>query len=125
MSEQSNQPTTTETIHLRLSREEAQALLLAVDSLNPMLDRLREEIARPAVAESNGALDTVRPAPVYDDALARVGRLARQSLEEARRFAVGERRITPEQRKAWQEAARRYAQEARKTVAAARSRSDR
>jgi hypothetical protein len=53
--------------------------------------------------------------PADDDALQRVTRLARQSLEEAE-LIVGERRITPEQRRAWQEAARRYWQTARRSV---------
>jgi hypothetical protein len=87
-------------VSVRLSREEVETLLLAVDALQPLLDRLREEIAAPPA--------TAGPSTPADDALTRATRLARQSLQEARRFAVGERRITPEQRKAWQEAARRY-----------------
>src|SRR5215211_2771713 len=65
--------------------------LLAVDALQPLLDRLRAQIA---------------PSPTRQPATATPA--ARQSLQEARRFAIGERRITSEQRKAWQEAARRY-----------------
>src|ERR687887_2662326 len=84
-------------VSVRLSREEVETLLLAVDALQPLLDRLREEIAPPPA--------TVGPSTPTDDALTRATRLARQSLQEARRFAVGERRITPEQRKAGQEAA--------------------
>ena len=45
--------------------------------------------------------------PDYEDALHRATWLARQSLREAR-AAIGERRPTAEQRRAWQEAARRY-----------------
>jgi hypothetical protein len=59
-------------------------------------------------------------APADDDALQRVTRLARQSLEEAR-LIVGERRITPEERRAWQDAARRYWQTARRAVRNERS----
>jgi hypothetical protein len=95
-------------VSVRLSREEVETLLLAVDALQPLLDRLREEIA-PSPA-------TVGPSTPTDDALTRATRLARQSLQEARRFAVGERRITPEQRKAWQEAARRYWVATRRSV---------
>src|SRR5919197_2602350 len=95
-------------VSVRLSREEVEALLLAVDALQPLLDRLRDEIAPPPAPARTSA-----PA---DDALARATRLARQSLQEARRFAVGERRITPEQRKAWQEAARRYWVATRRSV---------
>jgi hypothetical protein len=95
-------------VSVRLPREEVEALLLAVDALQPLLDRLRDEIAPPPVPARTSA-----PA---DDALARATRLARQSLQEARRFAVGERRITPEQRKAWQDAARRYWDATRRSV---------
>jgi|SRR5215211_6533334 len=78
--------------------------LLAVDALQPLLDRLRAQIAPSPTRQPA----TATPAPPADDALTRATRLARQSLQEARRFAIGERRITSEQRKAWQEAARRY-----------------
>src|SRR5919204_6509059 len=89
-------------VSVRLPREDVETLLLAVDALKPILDRLRDEIA-PAPAPA-----TARPSTPADEALRRATRLARQSLREARRPAVGERRITPEQRKAWQEAGRRY-----------------
>ena len=95
-------------VSVRLPREDVETLLLAVDALQPLLDRLRDEIA-PAPA-------TARASTLADDALRRATRLARQSLQEARRFAVGERRITPEQRKAWQEAARRYWVATRRSV---------
>ena len=98
-------------VSVGLSREEVETLLLAVDALQPLLDRLRDEIAPPATSAATAGAST--PA---DDALTRATRLARQSLQEARRFAAGERRITPEQRKAWQEAARRYWVATRRSV---------
>jgi hypothetical protein len=87
-------------VSVRLPREDVETLLLAVDALQPLLDRLRDEIA-PAPAPGD-------PSPPTDDALTRATRVARQSFQEARRFAAGERTITPEQRKAWRDAARRY-----------------
>jgi hypothetical protein len=99
-------------IAVELPREEVEALLLAVDALQPLLDRFRAQIA-PASAEVPATASPVAPAD--EDALQRVTRLARQSLEEAR-LIVGDRRITPEQRKAWQDAARRYWQTARRAV---------
>jgi hypothetical protein len=101
-----------DSIALQLPREEVEALLLAVDALQPLLDRLRAQIA-PVPSAAPGTATPV--APGGDDALQRVTRLARQSLEEARQI-VGERRITPEQRRAWQGAARRYWQTARRSV---------
>ena len=111
------QPDGGDPIAVQLPREEVEALLLAVDALQPLLDRIRAQIAPvPAAAPA-----TATPvAPAGDDALQRVTRLARQSLEEAR-LIVGERRITPEQRRAWQEAARRYWQTARRSVRSAGS----
>jgi hypothetical protein len=101
-----------DSIAVQLPREEVEALLLAVDALQPLLDRLRAQIA-PVPA---GAPATASPLPPPDDdALQRVTRLARQSLEEAK-LIVGARRITPEQRRAWQDAARRYWQTARRSV---------
>jgi hypothetical protein len=101
-----------DSIAVQLPREEVEALLLAVDALQPLLDRIRAQIA-PVPAATPA---TATPfAPAGDDALQRVTRLARQSLEEAR-LIVGERRITTEQRRAWQEAARRYWQTARRSV---------
>src|SRR4051794_34697279 len=88
-------------ITVQLPREEVEALLLAVDALQLLLDRFRAQIA-PVPAEAPATTSPGAP----DDALQRVTRLARQSLEEAR-LIVGERRITSEQRKAWQDAARR------------------
>ena len=101
-----------DSIALQLPREDVEALLLAVDALQPLLDRLRPQIA-PVPSAAPATASPV--APAGDDALQRVTRLARQSLEEAR-LIVGERRITPEQRRAWQEAARRYWQTARRSV---------
>ena len=101
-----------DSIAVELPRDEVEALLLAVDALQPLLDRLRAQIA-PVAAEAPATASPV--APGDNDALQRVTRLARQSLEEAR-LIVGERRITPEQRRAWQEAARRYWQTARRSV---------
>ena len=100
-----------DSIIVRLPREEVEALLLAVDALQPLLDRVRAQI-RPGPAAAPGP---VSPVAAADDALQRVTRLARQSLEEAR-VIVGERRITAEQRRAWQDAARRYWQTARRSV---------
>jgi hypothetical protein len=99
-------------IAVQLPREEVEALLLAVDALQPLLDRLRAQIA-PVPAEAPATANPAAPAD--EDALQRVTRLARQSLEEAR-LIVGERRITPEQRRAWQETARRYWETARRSV---------
>jgi hypothetical protein len=101
-----------DSIAVQLPREEVEALLLAVDALQPLLDRIRAQIA-PVPATAPATATAV--APAGDDALQRVTRLARQSLEEAR-LILGERRITPEQRRAWQEAARRYWQTARRSV---------
>jgi hypothetical protein len=107
-----HEPGGEDSIAVQLPREEVEALLLAVDALQPLLDRLRAQIA-PVPAEAPATASPVVPAD--DDALQRVTRLARQSLEEAR-LIVGERRITPEQRRAWQDAARRYWQTARRSV---------
>lgn len=107
-----------DSIAVQLPRDEVEALLLAVDALQPLLDRIRAQIAPvPAAAPATSAATATatHDAPAGDDALQRVTRLARQSLEEAR-VIVGERRITPEQRRAWQEAARRYWQTARRSV---------
>jgi hypothetical protein len=105
-----HEPGGEDSIAVQLPREEVEALLLAVDALQPLLDRLRAQIA-PVEASA-----TASPVASGDnDALQRVTRLARQSLEEAK-LIVGERRITPEQRRAWQDAARRYWQTARRSV---------
>jgi ribosomal protein S9 len=107
-----HEPGGEDSIAVELPREEVEALLLAVDALQPLLDRLSAHIA-PVPAEASATASPVAPAD--NDALQRVTRLARQSLEEAK-LIVGERRITPEQRRAWQEAARRYWQTARRSV---------
>jgi hypothetical protein len=107
-----HEPGGEDSIAVELSREEVEALLLAVDALQPLLDRLGAQIA-PVPAQASATASPVAPAD--NDALQRVTRLARQSLEEAK-LIVGERRITPEQRRAWQEAARRYWQTARGSV---------
>jgi hypothetical protein len=99
-------------ITVQLPREEVEALLLAVDALQPLLDRLRAQVA-PVPVESPATRS--RTTSRADDALHRVTRLARQSFHEAR-VIVGERKITPEQRTAWQEAARRYWTIARHSV---------
>jgi hypothetical protein len=107
-----HQSSSNDAIALELPREEVEALLLAVDALQPLLDRLRAQIA-PVPLET--PMTASLPAPPPDDAVQRVTRLARASLQQARR-TMGERRITPEQRAAWQEAARRYWQTARHAV---------
>ena len=107
-----HEPRGEDSIAVQLPREEVEALLLAVDALQPLLDRLRAQIA-PVAAEASATASPV--APGDDDALQRVTRLARQSLEEAK-LILGERRITPEQRRSWQDAARRYWQTARGSV---------
>jgi hypothetical protein len=90
-------PTAEAPVDLTLPRDEAEALLLAVDALRPLLERIRSEIAP----------EPAPPAAAAEDALQRATRLARESLREAR-VAFGERAPTAEQRRAWQEAARRY-----------------
>src|SRR3954468_2250496 len=111
-SDELRESSSNDAITLELPREEVEALLLAVDALQPLLDRLRAQIA-PVPLESP-VTDSL-PARRADDAVQRVTRLARESLQQARR-TVGERRITPEQRTAWQEAARRYWMTARHAV---------
>ena len=96
-------------VELRIDRDEAQALLLAVDALTPLLERIRQEVApepEPAPEPQSGAPAGVET-PDFDDALHRATRLARQSLREAR-VAIGRGQQSAEQRRAWQEAARRY-----------------
>ena len=100
-----HEPRGEDSIAVQLPREEVEALLR-------LLDRLRAQIA-PVAAEASATASPV--APGDNDALQRGTRLARQSLEEAK-LILGERRITPEQRRAWQEAARRYWQTARGSV---------
>ena len=108
MSELPVQPIEDVPVDLSLPREEAEALLLAVDALRPLLERVRAEIAPEPEPEPEPA-----PAPVatlvvpdHEDALRRATWLARESLREAR-SALDERRPTAERRRAWQEAARR------------------
>jgi hypothetical protein len=102
-------PAADDAVELRLSRGEAEALLLAVDALTPLLERIRQEVApepEPAPEPQSGAPAGVET-PDFDDALHRATRLARQSLREAR-VAIGRGQQSAEQRRAWQEAARRY-----------------
>jgi hypothetical protein len=106
MSELSVLPIDDAPVDLTLPREEAEALLLAVDALRPLLERLRAEIA-PEPEPEPDAPSALALAPDHDDALRRATWLARESLREAR-TAIGERAITADQRRAWQEAARRY-----------------
>jgi hypothetical protein len=107
MSELPVQPIADVPVDLRLPREEAEALLLAVDALRPLLERVRAEIApEPEPDPEPGAVATL-VLPDHDDALRRATWLARESLREAR-TALDERRPTAEQRRAWQDAARRY-----------------
>jgi hypothetical protein len=111
-SDELHESSSNDAIALELTRDEVEALLLAIDALQPLLDRLRAQIA--SVPVESPVTDSL-PAPRPDDAVQRVTRLARESLQQARR-TMGERRITPEQRTAWQEAARRYWQTARHAV---------
>jgi hypothetical protein len=106
MSELPVQPIDDAPVTLQLPREEAEALLLAIDALRPLLERVRAEIA-PAPDPEPDLAAVVVVAPDHDDALRRATWLARESLREAR-AALDERRPTAEQRRAWQEAARRY-----------------
>jgi hypothetical protein len=99
-------------VALTLPREEAEALLLAVDALRPLHERLRAEIAPVPETALPAALAA---GPDEDDALRRATWLARESLREAR-AAIGERRVTAEQRRAWQEAARRYVAATRRSM---------
>ena len=94
-------------VDLTLPREEAQALLLAVDALQPLLERLRAEIMPAPEPEPEPEPMAALAVPDTEDALRRATWLARESLREAR-TALDERRPTAEQRRAWQEAARRY-----------------
>jgi hypothetical protein len=114
MSELSVLPIDDAPVDLTLPREEAEALLLAVDALRPLLERLRAEIAPEPEPEADAA-PALALAPDHDDALRRATWLARESLREAR-TAIGERAITADQRRAWQEAARRYVAATRRTM---------
>jgi hypothetical protein len=106
-SDPGERPATDDAIELRIGRDEAEALLLAVDALTPLLERIRHEIA-PAPEPEEPEEPVLEPAvPDFDDALRRATWLARESLREAR-VAIGRGRPTAEQRRAWQDAARRY-----------------
>ncbi len=107
MSELPVQPIEDVPVDLSLPREEAEALLLAVDALRPLLERVRAEIAPEPEPEPASAPVATLVLPDHEDALRRATWLARESLREAR-TALDERRPTVEQRRAWQEAARRY-----------------
>jgi hypothetical protein len=107
MSELPVQPIEDVAVDLSLPREEAEALLLAVDALRPLLERVRAEIAPEPEPEPAPAPVATLAVPDHEDALRRATWLARESLREAR-TALDERRPTAEQRRAWQEAARRY-----------------
>jgi len=107
MSELPVQPIEDVPVDLSMPREEAQALLLAVDALRPLLERVRAEIAPEPEPEPASAPVATLVLPDHEDALRRATWLARESLREAR-TALDERRPTAEQRRAWQEAARRY-----------------
>jgi len=110
-------------VDLTLPREEAQALLLAVDALQPLLERLRAEIMPAPEPEPEPEPMAALAVPDTEDALRRATWLARESLREAR-TALDERRPTAEQRRAWQEAARRYvASAAHRRSSGSRSRS--
>jgi hypothetical protein len=102
--------TADDAVELRIDRDEAQALLLAVDALTPLLDRIRQEVAPEPEPEPQSEAPAAVATPDYDDALHRATRLARESLREAR-MAIGRGRPSAEQRRAWQEAARRYVAE--------------
>jgi hypothetical protein len=117
MSELPAQPTDDGAIEITLAREEAEALLLAVDALTPLLERVRAEVAPPEPEPDAKAVDDAMAAapPDTDDALRRATWLARESLREAR-VAIGQHRPTPDQRRAWQDAARRYVADRRRTV---------
>ena len=107
MSELPVQPIEDIPVDLTLPRAEAEALLLAVDALRPLLERVRAEIAPEPEPEPAPAPVATLVVPDHEDALRRATWLARESLREAR-TALDERRPTAEQRRAWQEAARRY-----------------
>jgi hypothetical protein len=94
-------------VELRIDRDEAQALLLAIDALTPLLERIRQEVAPEPEPEPESEAPATVATPDFDDALHRATRLARQSLREAR-VAIGRGHQSAEQRRAWQEAARRY-----------------
>ncbi len=103
-------------VELRLPRAEAEGLLMAIDALQPLFERLRAEVA--PEPEPEPAIAAVEDA-IQEDHLLRATRLARESLQEAR-FAIGERGLSADQRRAWQSAARRYVAATKRSVAAGR-----
>jgi hypothetical protein len=106
-------------VELRLPRADAEALLLAIDALQPLFERLRAEVApEPQPEPQPEPADAIEPV-VPEDHLVRATRLARESLQEAR-FAIGERGLSADQRRAWQSAARRYVAATKRSVAAGR-----
>jgi hypothetical protein len=119
MSELQVQPTDDQTVDdqtvdVSMPRDEAAALLLALDALEPLISRIRAEIAPPPEPDPAPAV-VPYAGPDHDDALHRATWLARESLREARN-ALGERGPSAEQRRAWQEAARRYVSATRRSV---------
>jgi hypothetical protein len=102
-------------VELRLPRAEAEALLLAIDALQPLFDRIRAEVAPEPEPEPEVVPEAIAEPVVAEDHLTRATRLARESLQEAR-FAIGERGLSSEQRRAWQEAARRYVAVTKRSV---------
>ncbi len=103
-------------VDLHLSFEEAEALLLAIDALQPLAERLRAEIAPEPEPEPEPEMAVEPVVNVVDeDHLTRATRLARESLQEAR-FALGERSPSPDQRRAWQDAAKRYVDVTKRSV---------
>ena len=91
MSELPVQPIEDVPVDLSLPREEAEALLLAVDALRPLLERVRAEIAPEPEPEPEPAPVATLAVPDHEDALRRATWLARESLREAR-TALDERR---------------------------------
>jgi hypothetical protein len=110
------QPTDDQAVDLSMPRDEAAALLLALDALEPLIDRIRADIAPAPDPEPDPEPALIPYAgPDHEDALQRATWLARESLREARN-ALGERGPSVEQRRAWQEAARRYVVATRRSM---------
>src|SRR6476646_9418365 len=72
MSELPVQPIEDVPVDLSLPREEAEALLLAVDALRPLLERVRAEIAPEPEPEPASAPVATLVLPDHEDALRRV-----------------------------------------------------
>src|SRR6476469_3429416 len=102
MSELPVQPIEDVPVDLSMPREEAQALLLAVDARRPLLERVRAEIAPEPEPEPAPAPVAMLMVPDHEDALRRATWLARESLRAAR-TALDARTPTAAQRPAWQE----------------------